>query len=103
MDRLWHKASANPMASAMVVLLVLTLCFTRLLSGITGKSKHLNVEGLRSVGMLPYWIPLLGHLFSFIAEFEDFLQQTRYAVHLPLPSCSLDVPLATELPMASSP
>lgn len=83
MERLWDKTSTNPVASAVLLLLALTICVTRILTGLAGKPKYLNGEGLRSVGMLPYWIPFLGHLFSFIAKFEEFLQQTRYIVHLP--------------------
>ena len=83
MERLWDKTSTNPVASAVLVMLALTICVTRILTGLVGKPKYLNGEGLQSVGMLPYWIPFLGHLFSFIAKFEEFLQQTRYVVHLP--------------------
>lgn len=68
-----------PHSLTVLVLLILTACFTRILSGIVGPSKPLNAEGLRSVAMLPYWVSFLGNFFSFIAKFEDFLQQTRYS------------------------
>lgn len=105
MDGLWDKASTHAVALAVLVLLILTACFTRILSGIVGQSKRLNAEGLRSVAMLPYWVPLVGNLFSFVAKFEDFLQQTRYSI-ITLPSRrsrSIDVSSATEHLMASSP
>lgn len=105
MDGLWDKASTHAVALAVLVLLILIACFTRILSGIVGQSKSLNAEGLRSVAMLPYWVPLVGNLFSFVAKFEDFLQQTRYSI-ITLPSRprrSIDVSSATEHLMASSP
>ncbi|KAI9826869.1 MAG: hypothetical protein M1832_005808 [Thelocarpon impressellum] len=68
----------NPSRSLSAVLLAFALIAltTRVLSGLASKSDAKG-NGAKTVPMLPYWLPGLGHVISFMANQKNFMAKAR--------------------------
>jgi hypothetical protein len=59
------------LAVAAILVIIGVVIFTRILSGLRGRA------GQRRPRSVPYWIPWLGHSFSFARNHIEFLEKTK--------------------------
>ena len=63
---------------AFVLILTVVICSTRIYSGLYLTSRDAGKGGARTVGMLPYWIPFLGHIVTLSKGPDKLIQKIRY-------------------------
>jgi len=67
-------ATASSYITALAVLSILVCGTTRILTGLQCTLySDSPILGEKKVGVLPYWVPYLGHVFSMFTRFQDFL------------------------------
>lgn len=66
--------------SLTVILLILTLilCITRIYSGLHLTSSDTGRHRVKTVRMLPYWIPFLGHILTLSKDPDKLIRNMRY-------------------------
>jgi hypothetical protein len=68
---IYEGLSPKSLAVGAILVIFGVVIFTRILSGLQGRA------GPRRPQNVPYWIPWLGHSFSFARNHIDFLKRTR--------------------------
>lgn len=86
----WLNTSIIPLERFMTIpSFVLTVIFTfiliiwitRIYSGLYLTSNRSGRDGVKTVGMLPYWIPFFGHIFAFSKDPDKLVQRVRYVLY----------------------
>ncbi|EED15004.1 cytochrome P450, putative [Talaromyces stipitatus ATCC 10500] len=69
----------------LVAILIFSVLSTRTITGLQSQSHHDSVDGEpRRVRKLPYWVPGLGHVFSYSWRHRDFLLDAQKAMNDPV-------------------
>ncbi|KAK4501831.1 hypothetical protein PRZ48_007640 [Zasmidium cellare] len=75
----WEIIANNVSPRTLTIALgtILVLLLTRLFSAITGTSKPTSQNGAKTVPLVPYWIPILGHIPNMALNSKAFVSSLR--------------------------